>query len=81
MTSTKNTYSTIEAEIYNFKTKYKNGFIDSEIELLLAKYGNIDKSKFNKVLGTYTGMEENNEIIIYRRYVFNALSKIVFSRH
>jgi len=63
----------LENLVYGFKTKYKEGFVQSEIEELLKNYPNIDREKFNKAFWGNTCMVRNEEIITYHCDVYTAL--------
>lgn len=64
----------IEEKVYNFKTKYKEGFVKSEINSLLKDYPNINMDKFNGALMGITGMIINNELVTYHCDIHKALS-------
>lgn len=51
--------------VYGFKTKYKEGFIQSEVEKLLKYYPDIDMKKFNDALMCNTCMLIDGNIIQY----------------
>ena len=55
--------------VYNYKTKYEEGFTDLEIKRLLIQL-KIDEESFNKLLGVNTCMIKDNEIITYHSEVF-----------
>jgi len=55
--------------VYNYKTKYKEGFTDLEIKRLLIQL-KIDEESFNKSLGVNTCMIKDNQIITYHSDVF-----------
>jgi len=55
--------------VYNYKTKYEEGFTDSEIKSLLIEL-KIDEESFNQSLGVNTCMIVDNEIITYHSDVF-----------
>jgi len=57
-------YEQIEKSVYEYKTKYKEGFIRLEIENLLEEL-NINEKRFNKSLGVNTCMMIDGEIITY----------------
>ncbi len=63
----------IKEKVYNFKTKYKEGFIQSEIETLLKDYPKINIEKFNNALMGNTCMLINDEIITYHCDIEKAL--------
>ncbi len=63
----------IEEKVYNFKTKNREGFTQSEIETLLKDFPGIKMKKFNQQLNGITVMEIDNEIIIYHIDILHAL--------
>ena len=63
----------IKETVYNFKTKHKQGFIESEITLILKDYPNINMDKFNEALNGITAMRINNETVIYHCDIEKAL--------
>lgn len=66
-------YKKLEDKVYNFKTKYKEGFTDSEIQKLLLEYPSVDKQKFNKALCGITMIYIDNEAVIYPCDIYLAL--------
>ena len=50
--------------IDNFPRKHKNGFVSSEIDAILKKYG-INKEVFNKEMGVNTAMLIDGETVSY----------------
>jgi len=63
----------IKEKVYSFKTKHKEGFVQSEIDELLKEYPTIDMVKFNNALIGITCMMKDNEIIVYHPDVEKAL--------
>ena len=63
----------IREKVYNFKTKNKEGFVQSEIDTLLKDYQNINIDKFNSALRGITCMMINDEIVIYHCDIDKAL--------
>jgi len=59
--------------VYNYKTKYKEGFIQPEIDELLKNFPNIDMDKFNNALIGITCMSKDNQLIIYHCDIEKAL--------
>ncbi len=57
-------YQKLENKIFNYKTKYREGFIKSEIEQLLEEL-NINERRFYKALGVNTCMLIDGEVITY----------------
>lgn len=52
-------------KVYNFPTKHKEGFIQSEIDQLLENYPNINKDNFDNALCGITCMMKDEQIVIY----------------
>ncbi|NDB30666.1 hypothetical protein EB151_14105 [archaeon] len=63
----------IEDKIYNFKTKNKEGFTDSEIKTLLGDYPTISEQAFNKHLFGNTCMMIDGELVQYHCDIYKAL--------
>lgn len=59
--------------VYNYPTKHKEGFIQSEIDALLKEFPNIDMERFKSALFCITCMGKGNEVIIYRHDIEKAL--------
>ena len=62
----------LKQEVYNYNTKYKEGFIESEILDLLNKY-KIEPDKFNRTLGVHTVMRIDNQFITFHGDVYNTI--------
>ena len=60
-------------KIYNYPTKYKEGFINEEIENLLKEFPNIHKDKFNNALHGNTCMMKEGKIISYHCDILSAI--------
>ena len=63
----------IREKVYNFKTKNKHGFVQSEIDSLLKNYPNINMDKFNSALMGNTCMIVDNETVMYHCDIEKAL--------
>jgi hypothetical protein len=63
----------IAEKVSKYKTKYKEGFIQSEIDDLLKEYPAIDMLKFNNALMGITCMIIDKEIIVYHHDIEKAL--------
>lgn len=61
-----------EEIVYNFKRKYKEGFLEKEIDTLLSQYPNANIKKFNDALLGCTYKIIDNEILIYLCDVLSA---------
>ena len=60
--------------IDSFETLYPEGFLASEIEILLDRYKHsISKEHFNEALTRCTVMLKDNQIVIYHIDIINAL--------
>jgi hypothetical protein len=55
----------ITEKVYNYPTKHKEGFVQSEIDALLKDFPNIDMEKFNDALMGNTCIMKDNEIVQY----------------
>jgi len=62
----------LEDKVYNYNTKYKAGFIKSEIEQLLEEL-NINEKRFYKALGVNTCMMLDGNIITYHEDVLKGV--------
>ena len=71
----------ITEKVYNFKTKNKEGFVQSEIDTLLKYYPKINMDKFNDALFGITCMIINDEIVIYHYDIEKALRCGIESRN
>jgi hypothetical protein len=71
----------IREKVYSFKTKNKEGFVQSEIESLLKDYPNINMDKFNSALMGITCMRINDETVIYHCDIDKALHRGVENRN
>lgn len=63
-----------QEKVYNYKTKNKEGFVQSEINDLLKSYPDINMEKFNDALYGITCMRIDNETVIYHCDVEKALN-------
>lgn len=59
--------------VYNFKTKYKEGFVNSELEELLKLFPLINREDFIKKFICNTCIIIDNEIVHYHEDVYYAL--------
>ena len=57
-------YEKLQKKVFDYNTKYKVGFIKSEIEQLLEEL-NINERRFYKALGVNTCMLIDGEVITY----------------
>ncbi len=65
--------------INNYPTKYKEGFMESEVNSLLEKYG-LDSKKFYEKLGVNTCIEIDGEILTYHCDIETALFCLIENR-
>lgn len=67
-------YKEIEDKVYNYKTKYKQGFIESEIEEILKEYPGINMNKYNDaMMGNTCMVDKNDGLIIYHCDIVKAI--------
>ncbi len=57
-------YEKLQKKVFDYNTKYKEGFIKSEIEQLLEEL-NINERRFYKALGVNTCMLIDGDVITY----------------
>ena len=65
-------YEKLQKKIFNYKTKYVEGFIQSEIEHLLEEL-NINERRFKKALGVNTCMMRDGDIIVYHNDILKGV--------
>ena len=63
----------IEKIVREFKTKHKIGFIQSEVDLLLKDFPNINERKFRNALNNTTRMGIDDDVVIYHIDIEKAL--------
>lgn len=63
----------IEDKIYSYKTKHKEGFLQTELDTLLLDYPNINMDKFNDALMGNTCMLKDDKIVQYHCDIYKAL--------
>lgn len=68
-----NIVENIREKVYNFKTKNKEGFVQSEIDTLLKDYPEINMDKFNSALIGLTCIVIHDETITYHSDIDKAL--------
>lgn len=69
----KNKEVSVKDKVYNFPTKNKEGFVQSEIDELLKGFPAIDIEKFNNALGVITVQIINNETVIFHDDIKKAI--------
>jgi hypothetical protein len=63
--------------VYNKKTRFKKGFISSEIDSLLKKFPTVSKRQFNIAMGTNTVLVIKGDVVYYHCDVELALVRCV----
>lgn len=63
----------IKDVVYGFKTKNKEGFIQSEIYELLIRYPEINIDKFNDALSGISCLKIDGSVVIYHHDIEKAL--------
>ena len=63
----------IEDKIYSYKTKHKEGFLQTEIDMLLKDYPDINMDRFNDALIGNTCKVKNGKIVQYHCDIYKAL--------
>jgi len=67
-------YKELEEFIYNYPTENEQGFLDSELEIVLEKYPDINKEKVDNALMGNTGQISNKgKFINYHHDVLKAV--------
>jgi len=67
-------YKEVYERVYGYKTKYPQGFIESEINDLLKDYPDIDMDKYNDaMMGNTCMISPDNQTIIYHCDIEKAL--------
>lgn len=63
----------IQDKIYSYKTKHKEGFLQTEVNTLLIDYPNINMDKFNDALMGNTCMLKDGKIVQYHCDIYKAI--------
>ena len=63
----------IHDKVYNYPTKHKEGFVQSEVYAILKDYSDVDMEKFNSALMGNTCMVKDGEIVQYHCDIEKAL--------
>ena len=63
----------IQDKIYSYKTKHKEGFLQTEIDTLLIDYPDINMDMFNDALMGNTCMVKDGKIVQYHCDIYKAL--------
>ena len=59
--------------VYKFPTKYKEGFVKSEIETVLKEFPSVNMEKFDNALMGITCQMKEGELVIYHCDIEHAL--------
>jgi hypothetical protein len=62
-----------EQDIREFKTLYREGFLQTEIDTLLLNYPSINREKFDDALFGVTGIVKDGDFVFYHHDVQVAL--------
>ena len=61
--------------VYNYKTKYKEGFTSSEIHYLMCQIGKpIDFKAYTNALGCHTAIKVEDEFLTFHQDILTAIS-------
>ncbi len=60
--------------IYQYPTKYKQGFIDEELESIIKQFKKFNRKKFDDAMIGNTCAMQDNKLVMYHCDVFAALS-------
>lgn len=63
----------IHEKVYKYPTKHKEGFVKSEVDILLKDYPDIDMEKFSYALMGITCLMKEGEIVLYHSDIEKAL--------
>ncbi len=63
----------LKEKVYNYPTRYREGFTDSEIKTLLKDYPDINKDRFDDALKGITCLVLENNVITYHCDIYYAL--------
>lgn len=63
----------IQDKIYSYKTKHKEGFLQTEIDKLLIDYPYINMDMFNDALMGNTCMVKDGKIVQYHCDIYKAI--------
>jgi len=66
----------ITSVVSKVKTKYKEGFVASEIETLLKEYG-INRAKFDEAMGCVTCIVVKKETVYYKHDIESSLRTVI----
>ena len=63
----------IQDKVYTYKTKHKEGFLQTEIDTLLIDYPDINMDMFNDALMGNTCMVKDGKIVQYHCDIYKAI--------
>lgn len=67
-------YKELEEKIYNYPTKYKEGFIKEEIEEIVKEYPSMNMDKFYEALRGNTCTVREGKMITYHCDILKAVT-------
>lgn len=67
----------IEEKVSLYPTKHKEGFIKSEIDLLLSELDNINIKEFDNALNDVTCIVKGKDIVTFNNDIIKALFKSI----
>ncbi len=72
---------TIKEKVYEFKTKNKEGFVQSEIDALVKEFMRVNLDKFKEALSVIACIMIHDELVIYRYDIIKAFYCGIDNRH
>ena len=66
-------YKELEKLVYDYPTKYKEGFTGEEIEDIVSRFPGLNRDKFNDALMCITCMVIDNLTVVYHFDILTAL--------
>lgn len=71
----------LRGKVFNYHTKYKEGFLSSEINELLMEFPTVTRQKFSEKLGVVTCRIKDGRSVIYHTDVYVALKCCLGNRN
>lgn len=71
----------LKETVFNYPTKYVQGFTTAEVKELLKKYPKANLKKFNQALGVHTAIVIDKQILTYHNDVLMALTCAIENRN
>lgn len=71
----------LKETVFNYPTKYPQGFTSAEVKELLKKYPKANLKKFNQALGVHTAKVIDKQILTYHNDVLMALTCAIENRN